>query len=91
MTPQQLLDLLRDNAHARASVFGPDDSSVVAALEMRKCVLELIQSRDELVRALGDALSTFRHDDRETVVTAERQEAWAEVLKKHSPPMQPLG
>lgn len=85
MTPQQLLDLLRDNAHARASAFGPDDSSVVTALEMRKCVLELVQANTELARALGDALSTFRHDDKETVITAERQETWAAVLKQHGP------
>ena len=90
MTPQQLLDLLRDNAHARASAFGPNDSSVVTALEMRKCVLGLMQDREELARALGDALSTFRHDDKETVITAERQETWAEVLKRCGPPMQPL-
>lgn len=86
MTPPQLLDLLRDNAAARAHAFGPDDSSVVLCLEMRKCVLTLTQSNEELARALGDALSTFRHDDKETVVTAERQEAWAEVLKTHSVP-----
>lgn len=94
MTPKKLLDALAANAHARASVFGPDDSSVVYLLEMRKGVLELIQANEELARALGDCLSTYRHDDKETVVTAERQEAWAEVLAKHGPkpggPMQPL-
>jgi dipeptidase len=82
MTPTKLLDVLRDNAHSRACVFGENDSSVVVMLEMRKCVLELIQAREELARALGDALSTYRHDDKETLVTAERQEAWAEVLKR---------
>ena len=83
MTPQQLLDLLRDNAAARAHACGPDDSSVIICLEMRKCVLTLAQSNEELARALSDALSTYRHDDTSVLVTAERQEAWEHVLKTH--------
>lgn len=86
MSPQLLLDYLRDSAAARAHVFGPDDPSVVTCLEMSKCVQLLLASNEELARALSDALSTFRHDDKETVVTAERQEAWAEVLKTHTQP-----
>jgi hypothetical protein len=86
MTPQALLDCLAANAHARASVFGSDDSSVVNVLVMRRTVLDLIQSNAELSRALGDAISTYRHDDKETLVTAERQEAWIAALKMHSHP-----
>jgi hypothetical protein len=85
MTPQEVLDTLAANANMRASIFGPDDSSVVAVLEMRKAILELMQANEELARALGDCLSTYRHDDKTTLVTAERQEAWADVLAKHGP------
>ena len=90
MTPQavldKLLDALRDTAYHRACAFGPNDSRVVTALEMRKTVLVLIQSNAELSRALGDAISTYRHDDKETLVTAERQEAWIAALKANSLP-----
>lgn len=41
------------------------------------------QRIDALSTALRDALSTFRDDDKTTIVTAERQEAWAETLKEH--------
>ena len=85
MTAPELLDTLAANAHARASIFGPDDSSVVAVLEMRKTVLVLIHAKEELARALSDAISTYRHDDKTTLVTAERQEAWAYALKMHGP------
>lgn len=85
MTPIEVLNCLAGTAHARASLFGDDDSSVVTILEMRKSVQLLIQSNAELSRALGDAISTYRHDDNTTLVTAERQEAWIAALKIHGP------
>lgn len=85
MTPTQALDILRDTALARARAFGPDDSSVVTTLEMRKCVQALMQAQDALATALRDALATFRTDGRETLITAERQEAWHAALDRHQP------
>jgi hypothetical protein len=46
---------------------------------------ELIRARRCHARielALADALSTFRHDGGESIITAERQEARAEALKQ---------
>jgi hypothetical protein len=44
----------------------------------------LIAQRDarnvRLTTALRDCLSTFREDDKTTIITAERQEAWRDAL-----------
>lgn len=36
---------------------------------------------EELERALRDCLSTYRTDELEVIVTAERQEAWLAALR----------
>lgn len=45
----------------------------------------LRENNERLAVALRDALSTFRHDDKTTLVTAERQEAWQTTLRMYSP------
>jgi len=46
----------------------------------------LIEMRDKRIislhRALGDAISTYDPNRKETLVTAERQEAWINELNK---------
>jgi elongation factor P hydroxylase len=39
----------------------------------------------QLTTALKDAISTFREDDKTTLVSAERQEAWIAALDHHEP------
>lgn len=52
--------------------------------DREKELLAIIEARDmrimALKTALRDALSTFREDGRETLVTTERQEAWRAAL-----------
>lgn len=38
---------------------------------------------DSVATALRDALSTFRDDDKTTLITAGRKEAWAQVLAEY--------
>ena len=44
---------------------------------------------DRLAVALGDCLSTVRHDDKTTVITGDRQEMWASVLAQRTKPEPP--
>lgn len=68
MTPAEALDRLRE-------MEGENDR-----LEA------LIKMRDnrilELRRALGDAIATYNPNRKETIVTAERQEAWINALNQ---------
>jgi hypothetical protein len=44
---------------------------------------ELERNADAIATALGDALSTFRDDDKTTIITVERQEAWKAALEDY--------
>lgn len=81
MTTAQLLLSLAATASTRSQVFGAEDSSVKTAKEMLECVERIVRHRESLKRALADAISTYRNDDKTVLVSAERQEAWMAALQ----------
>ena len=40
---------------------------------------------EKMATALADCISTFRSDDKTTIITAERQEAWRAALLSYKP------
>lgn len=58
----------------------PDGVANAAIAEGADRLRELDARVESLKMALGDVLSTFRDDDKTTVITTERQEAWKSVL-----------
>lgn len=76
----------RDHAERTGAVFEQDYLAIWRAIKQPdKTVLESVialkSHRDRLKLALADAISTFREDDKTTLVSAERQEAWIAAMK----------
>lgn len=83
MNAYKVIENLKATAETRTSLFGPQDSSVKLALEMAEAVESLTDHAERLGLALEDAISTYREDDKTVLVTAERQEAWIDVLGEY--------
>jgi hypothetical protein len=59
------------------------EDPVMRAYHMRLLAERLELAASTLATALGDALSTFRDDDKTTIITVERQEAWKAALEDY--------
>lgn len=81
MTPQDAVTTFSGRTYA-------DEAAAMADLERLINDVVAHKTRD-LLTALEDAVSTYRHDVAVVVVTAERQEAWQAVLDRHQPPKNP--
>lgn len=63
------------------------DDNTIRALETAQLSAALDHEHAQaLTTALRDCLSTFRFDDKSTVITADRQEMWQHVLATHGVP-----
>lgn len=62
-------------------------AALIADAHPSECeTIRLEQRVLELSRALRDCLSTFRDNERTTVITGDRQEMWKHVLERHGLP-----
>ncbi len=82
---KKLLDqILTDENYVGGVCFlvARNDASLLREAQLRADLAALRAKLATLLTAAEDMLSTYRHDDKTVVVTAERQEAWQQAVNE---------
>ena len=74
-------DLERFTGHGLLDCHAICDQRDAAITRAERAELKL----EKMATALADCISTFRSDDKTTIITAERQEAWRAALLSYKP------